>query len=140
MATAQLKKLHTALVDTTKGYQEAVKDADDAPSAALFRAMLALRERDHGQIHAELQRAGQTADDDGSLMGTVHETVIGIRSAITGLGTNALGSFVMGEEQILGQYDAAIDEAGAGTTLAELLSRQRATLRDRVAQMKQMAD
>jgi hypothetical protein len=41
-------------------------------------------------------------------MATVHETVIKVRSAVTGLGTNALSSFVMGEEQVIDEYNQAL--------------------------------
>ena len=63
--------------------------------------MVALKEKDHSEIHAGLSKLGEKPDDSGSFMSTVHKTVISVRSAVTGLGSNALSSFVMGEEQII---------------------------------------
>jgi uncharacterized protein (TIGR02284 family) len=100
MAADSLKKLHTTLVDNRNGYQEAVKDADQPAFKALFEEMLALKEKDHAELHSALRKLGEQPDESGSFMSTVHKTVIGVRAAVTGLGPNALSSFVMGEEQV----------------------------------------
>jgi Domain of unknown function (DUF2383) len=44
-------------------------------------------------------------------MGTVHKTVISVRSATTGLDENSLSSFASGEERIIDKYDEALADA-----------------------------
>jgi uncharacterized protein (TIGR02284 family) len=137
MAADSLKKLHTDLVDNRNGYEEAVKDAEP-PLKDFFSEMVALKEKDHAELHGALSRLGEKPDEDGSFMSTVHKTVISVRAAVTGLGANALSSFVMGEEQILDAYDAALKDCASDPEIVATLTRQKATLLTKIAQMKQM--
>ncbi|MGJ4889441.1 ferritin-like domain-containing protein [Bradyrhizobium sp. HKCCYLR20261] len=139
MAADSLKTLHTSLVDARNGYQEAADDAETPALKALFAEMIALKERDHAELHDALRRMGETPDESGSFMSTVHQTVIRVRAAVTGLGTNALSSFVSGEEQILGQYDDALKDCAGDAATAATLRRQRETLQAKIAEMKQLA-
>jgi uncharacterized protein (TIGR02284 family) len=137
MAADSLKKLHTDLVDNRNGYEEAVKDAE-LPLKAFFAEMVALKEKDHAELHGALTRLGEKPDEDGSLMSTVHKTVISVRAAVTGLGTSALSSFVMGEEQIVDAYDTALKDFASDPEIVATLTRQKATLLTKIAQMRQM--
>ena len=137
MAAESLKKLHTDLVDNRNGYEKAVKDAEP-PLKAFFAEMVALKEKDHAELHGALSRLGEKPDEDGSFMSTVHKTVISVRAAVTGLGTNALSSFVMGEEQIVDAYDTALKDFASDPEIVATLTRQKATLLTKIAQMKQM--
>lgn len=137
MAADTLKKLHTDLVDNRNGYEEAVKDAE-LPLKAFFAEMVALKEKDHAELHGALTRLGEKPDEDGSFMSTVHKTVISVRAAVTGLGTNALSSFVMGEEQIVDAYDTALKDFASDPEIVATLTRQKATLLTKIAQMRQM--
>lgn len=60
------------------------------------------------------------------------------RAAVTGLGTNAVSSFVMGDEQIVDAYDAALKDFASDPEIVATLTRQKATLLTKIAQMKQM--
>ena len=137
MAADSLKKLHTDLVDNRNGYEEAVKDAE-LPLKAFFAEMVALKEKDHAELHGALTRLGEKPDEDGSFMSTVHKTVISVRAAVTGLGTNALSSFVRGEEQIVDAYDTALKDFASDPEIVATLTRQKATLLTKIAQMRQM--
>jgi uncharacterized protein (TIGR02284 family) len=137
MAADSLKKLHTALVDTRNGYEEAAKDAETPSIKAFFGEMVALKEKDHSELHAGLSKLGEKPDESGSFMSTVHKTVISVRSAVTGLGKNALSSFVMGEEQIVKEYDDALAETSTPEITA-VLTRQKQTLLAKIAEMKRM--
>jgi uncharacterized protein (TIGR02284 family) len=137
MAADSLKKLHTDLVDSRNGYREAVKDAEP-PLKALFSEMLALKEKDHAELHGALGRLGEKPNEDGSFMSTLHKTVISVRAAVTGLGTNALSAFVSGEEQIVDAYDAALKDCASDQAIVATLAQQKATLLTKIAQMKRM--
>lgn len=135
MAADSLKKLHTSLVDNCKGYKKAVEDAEPNVKG-LFSKMAALKAKDHAELHAGLMKLGEKPDESGSFMATVHKTVIGVRAATTGLGTNSLSSFVMGEKQIVDQYDGAIEECSSDRELVEILTRQKQTLLAKIAEME----
>ena len=139
MASDRLKKLHTTLVDNRKGYEEAVRDADDPGMKALFGEMISLKERNHSDLHGALARLGEHPDETESFMATVHTTVISVRAAVTGLGRNALSSFVMGEEQVVDEYDKALDECASDPAIVATLTRQKEALLRKIAEMKRLA-
>lgn len=137
MAADSVKKLHTSLVDNRKGYLKAVEDAEPNVKS-LFSEMAALKERDHTELHAGLMKLGEKPDKSGSFMATVHKTVISVRAATTGLGTNSLSSFVMGEKQVVEEYDEAIGECSSDQDLMAILTRQKKTLLAKIAEMERM--
>ena len=139
-ANDKLITLHTALVDAGNGYDEAIKDATDPRIAGLFMDMKALHQRHHSELHAILLGSGETPDDQGSFMSKVHRAVIGARAAITGLGTNALSSFVSGEQRLLSEYEEAIEANESDLPTVEKLSQQQNELVQKVAIMKKAAD
>lgn len=138
MTADSLKKLHTSLVDSRKGYEEAAKEAETPSLRLFFAEMAALKESDHAGLHQALLTMGEKSDDSGSFMATVHQTVISVRSAVTGLGTNSLPSFVTGEERIVEQYNDAIRESAADRATVESLNNQKAVLLSKIAEMKNM--
>jgi len=133
-----LKKLHTTLIDTCRGYEEALKDGQDNSLLPLFREMVELRQHDHREIHSALVRKGETPDENGSFMSIVHKTVIDVRSAITGLDQNSLPSFVSGEESVIGVYNNVLKECSADPEISQLLLRQKQQLENKIAKMKAM--
>ena len=135
MPADALKKLHTALVDTRKGYEEAIKNTDDPQVAKMSQEMVALRSLDHEELHKLLVDAGEEPDDAGSFMGAVHETVVNVRAAVTGLGKNAMSSFVSGEENLIETYDEAIKEQSSGIS-QQVLKIQRQNVLRKIEQMK----
>jgi uncharacterized protein (TIGR02284 family) len=136
--TDTLKTLHTTLVDSRNGYDEALQDAEGKGLTSLFREMIALRDRDTQKISAMLQVLGQQPDSSGSFMSTVHRTVISVRSMITGLDASILPSLISGEERIMKTYDEAIAAApGQGGDNSELVA-QRNTLQAVIDNMRRM--
>ena len=71
-----LKSLHTALIDSRNGYQEALDDAKGKGLSGLFREMIDLRNHDAAQLAQGLRLLGEKPDQDGSFMTTVHRAVI----------------------------------------------------------------
>lgn len=138
MTTDALKKLHTAMLDTREGYEVAEKDAETPALKTLFGQMIALRTKDHEAIHGALSRKGETPDEGGSFMATVHKTMTSARSAVTGIDANALSPFISGEESILEEYDAAIREASDDSATRDMLAAQKDALSNKIAEMKSM--
>jgi hypothetical protein len=76
------------LIDTCRGYEEALKNGPEIGLSPLLREMVELRQHDHSEIHNALVRNGETPEENGSFMSIVQKTVIDVRSAITGLDKN----------------------------------------------------
>jgi uncharacterized protein (TIGR02284 family) len=139
MAAENLKKLHTALVDTRSAYELALNDTEDADVTAICREMISLRHSDHLELHQSLILAGEVPDENGSFMSVVHETVIGVRAAISGIGKKTLPAFASGEEDIVKDYDGALKEMVSDPRISEILTRQREKLLVKIAEMKTLS-
>jgi uncharacterized protein (TIGR02284 family) len=140
MTVEQVKKLHTALVDTRGAYELALRDTDDAEVAGICREMISLRHSDHMQLHQSLVLAGEVPDENGSFMSVVHETVIGVRAAISGISKKTLPAFASGEEDIIELYDDALAEtAGFNSAISDILTLQRDNLLKKIVEMKKIA-
>jgi uncharacterized protein (TIGR02284 family) len=126
--------LHTTLVDSRNGYEEALKDAGKSGLVTLFEEMVALRQQASIELEPLLLRSGATPDDNGSFMSTVHRTIISFQSMLTDLDETVLPGFIDGEKRILSYYDEAI--ATAPEPDREVLMRQRADLSDRIEEME----
>jgi uncharacterized protein (TIGR02284 family) len=139
MAVENVKNLHTALIDTRAAYELALKDTEDADVAGICREMISLRHSDHLDLHQSLILAGEVPDENGSFMSMIHETVIGVRAAISGISKKTLPTFASGEEDIVKLYDEALTETGSNLSMTEILMRQRENLVSKIAAMKKLA-
>lgn len=135
--TESLADLHTALVDSRNGYEEALDDAEGRGLSALFREMIALRDRDAEGLARVLASLGREPDRDGSFMSTVHRTIMKVRSLFDGLDQSVLPGLIDGEERILGYYDEAVEEA-SGRPHLDILEQQRRRLRQTLDRMRAM--
>jgi uncharacterized protein (TIGR02284 family) len=133
-----LAALHTAIIDAREGYGKAIEKAEDPAVLERLRAVDDLHEAAHADIHRMLSAHGESADDDGSLMGSVHKVVVTARSAILGLDDASLSAFASGEENTLEAYDEAIAEMTAQADRATLL-RHREALASEVSRLNRRA-
>jgi uncharacterized protein (TIGR02284 family) len=135
-----LKSLHTALIDSRNGYEEALEDAEGKGLTPLFRDMIALRNRDADEIAGHLTALGQSVDEKGSFMSTVHRTVISVRSVITGLDESILPALIDGEERILEFYDEALAAASPRSAEHGMLIKQREALARKIGEMQRRSE
>jgi uncharacterized protein (TIGR02284 family) len=131
-----LQSLLDMLIDSRNGYDEAVKRAAPGPAMELFREMIGLRTRHIGEIERQLTLAGAEFDGSGTLMSTVHRTVIDVRSMITGLDTASLASFADGEERIVKQYDQTIGIASGRSEMIAVLAAHLAAVGAKIDRMR----
>ncbi len=136
--TDALKTLHTSLIDSRNGYDEAVKQAAGEGLTPLFQDMIALRTNAANELATHLLSLGEKADADGSFMSTVHRTVIDLRSYITGLDANVLPALISGEERIVGYYDAALEASAPADPEYAVLIDQRDALKVKIRDMEVM--
>ena len=139
MVHSSVGELHTALVDTCNGYQEAIKDTDKPELRALFRRAKVIHEKAHAEIHAFLSTTSGSPDDEGSYMSTVHKTVISLRAATVGLDDGSLSAFASGEETLAEAYDKAIENNGDDHQLCGLLANQKSEVLQLAADMREQA-
>lgn len=135
MSDESLRSLHTALIDARQGYRTAIGKAETPAVREILRAVDHLHAEAHEDIHRILTSRGVRLDDDGSMMGTVHATVVSVRSAVVGLDEGSLSSFASGEENNLDSYDAAI-AAEPGPEVRNVLSDHRNALAAKIQLMK----
>jgi uncharacterized protein (TIGR02284 family) len=131
-----LTYLHTSLIDSRNGYEEAVKDAQGKGLTPLFRDMVTLRDRDAAELGQHLKLLGAAVDESGSFMTTVHRAVISFRSVFTELDESVLPGLIDGEERIIGYYNDAIETTLPGSSENTTLIAQRRKLQSVVADMK----
>jgi len=131
-----LKSLHTSEIDARNGYEKALEDADGEGMAPLFRDMIALHENNAAELGGELVKAGEKADEDGSFMTLVHETIMNVRSIFDGLDSSVLPGLIDGETRNVGKYDDALKVATASPAIASLLSAQRSKILEKIALME----
>jgi uncharacterized protein (TIGR02284 family) len=138
--TEKLMSLHTMLVDSRNGYDEALHDAEGKGLTPLFKELIAMRDREISDVATLIQCAGLVADPSGTFMSTVHRTVISIRSMLTGLGDNILPGLIDGEERVLKGYDEAISASRLEMDYSaiDILQRHRNSLATKIADMSSM--
>ena len=132
-----LKSLHTTLIDARNGYEEALSDAEGKGLAPLFREMVELRNRHHGEIDLHLRAAGETPDESGSFLSVVHRTIFKVRSIVTGLDASVLPGLIDGEERIAGHYEDVL-RSSPPPAVASSLNAQLTELRQKIGKMQAM--
>ena len=135
-----LTALHTALVDSRKGYETALENADGKGLGPLFQDMITLRNTHASEIASALSAQGHAPDNDGSFMSTVHWAVINVRALVTGLDESILPGLIDGEKRIVGYYDEAIEASAGWEPVLVILRKQRSAVLAKIAAMQQRVD
>lgn len=132
-----LKSLHTTLIDSRIGYNEALSDAEGKGLSPLFREMIELRDRHHAELDAHLRAAGETPDESGSFLSIVHRTIFKIRSLMSELDEKVLPGLIDGEKRIAGYYEDVLRDAPPAAT-TRTLEQQLTELRRQIGKMQAM--
>ena len=131
-----LKSLHTSAIDARNGYREALKDADGKGMTPLFREMIALHDHNADELARELTQANEVADEKGSFMTVIHETIMDVRSMFNGLDESVLPGLIDGEKRNVSKYDDALADAKTLPDIAGLLTAQRDSIVSKIATME----
>jgi uncharacterized protein (TIGR02284 family) len=131
-----LKSLHTSEIDARNGYEKALEDAEGAGMTPLFRAMIELHDDNAAELDGELVKAGEKADEDGSFMTLIHQTIMNVRSLFGGLDGSVLPGLIDGETRNVGKYDDALKAASASPAIVNLLTAQRSKILEKIALME----
>ena len=109
---SSIAKLHVTLVDAIKGYDTMTEKAEPDLRLAI-QPFATIHRRHAAELAALLKDNGLSPDNDGSMMGLVHETVVSVRALFGDLDTDALPSVIRGEEAILADYQEALADVSA---------------------------
>ena len=131
-----LKSLHTSAIDARNGYREALKDARDNRMTPLFRDMIALHERNANELARELTKMNEIADEKGSFMTVIHETIMDVRSLFNGLDESVLPGLIDGEKRNVSKYDDALKDTRMPPNIAGILATQRDSIVGKLAAME----
>ncbi len=134
----RLKSLHTNALDARNGYQEALKDAAGRGMAPVFHDMMTLHDDNATELARELLKANELPDEDGSFMTLVHKTIMDVRSMFNGLDEGVLPGLIDGEKRNVAKYDEALRSPRVSPNLVPLLTGQRDSLLQKIAQMQAM--
>ena len=99
-----LVTLHHRTVDALKGYVKMVEKAEPEflPVAQRFHDLHA---RHAAAIAEKLFAMGIAADPGGTLMGTINETVVGLRAFFDEIDADVMNSIRNGENHVLGAFN-----------------------------------
>jgi uncharacterized protein (TIGR02284 family) len=106
---ATLKTLTSTLNDSVKGYREAAQDVHSDEFRDLFTQFADDRSRYSADLQAEVRRLGGEPDTDGSTMGSLHQTWLDLKAAITGRDDKAvLNEVERGEDYLKEKFETAL--------------------------------
>jgi len=108
-ATAEAGKdalvtLHDRTVDALKGYVKMVEKAEPE-FLAVAQRFHDLHARHAAALAGKLSAMGVAVDPDGTLMGTINETVVGLRAFFDEIDEDVMDSIRNGENHVLVAFD-----------------------------------
>jgi uncharacterized protein (TIGR02284 family) len=119
---AILKTLTSTLNDSVKGYRDAAEHVESDEFRQLFNQFADNRTQASADLQAEVRRLGGEPDEDGSTLGSLHQTWLDLKSAITGRDDKAiLNEVERGEDYLKEKFEAALegDTLGDSRTVVE---------------------
>ncbi|MCB1485504.1 MAG: DUF2383 domain-containing protein [Hyphomicrobiaceae bacterium] len=131
-----LKTLHTALIDSRNGYEEALTQAEGGDHIILFQELIAAHQTSTVEIEQRVAALGETPDISGSFMSTINRTMMDVRALFTGLGDAVLPALISSEKRNIELYDAALKVSGAD--YAPILSANRESLIELIGKMERL--
>ncbi|QFU09388.1 hypothetical protein PARPLA_01430 [Rhodobacteraceae bacterium THAF1] len=122
--TDALKTLHTHLIDSVDGYQQA-HDNMNGEHKAFIERCLSERRGFHDTLHTQLAQDGIETDESGSTAAAAHRVIFNIRDAISSGDAGIMAECARGDSHLKSAYDDAIDQT-KGEPGYDFLTEQRA--------------
>lgn len=139
-----LKTLTSTLNDSIKGFRDSAEHVESQEFRQMFTQFATQREEAAADLKAEVRRLGGNPDEDGSTLGSLHQTWVDLKSAITGRDDKAIINEVeRGEDYLKDKFETALQsDKLAGETRA-VVERAFGSVRrghDRIAEIKHSMD
>ena len=135
-----LKTLTSTLNDSVKGYREAAEHVESDQFRQMFNDFASDRERVSSDLQAEVRRLGGEPDQDGSTMGSLHQTWLDLKAAVTGRDDKAIVNEVeRGEDYLKEKFEGALkmdDLTGESRAVVERAYQSVREGHDRVSSLK----
>jgi uncharacterized protein (TIGR02284 family) len=105
-----LETLTTTLIDSVNGYTEAAENSENPRFKELFREHAGDRKQVVQSLQNEIRRLGGDPPDDGSFMGSTHQTWLDLKAAVTGRDDQrVINSVEAGEDYLKEKFEAALN-------------------------------
>ena len=135
-----LKTLTSTLNDSVKGYRDSAEHVESQEFREMFNDFAAQREQAAMELKAEVRRLGGEPDEDGSTLGSLHQTWVDLKSAITGRDDKAIINEVeRGEDYLKEKFETALADDNLGAECRTVIERAYQSVReghDRMSQLK----
>lgn len=135
-----LKTLTSTLNDSVNGYRDAAENVDSQDLRSLFTEFAGKRESAASELKAEVRRLGGDPDEDGSVLGGLHQSWLDLKSAITGRDDKAIINEVeRGEDYLKEKFEAALNSDSLNGESRTVIDRAYASVReghDRMSNLK----
>ena len=104
-----LKTLTSTLNDSVNGYREAAEHVDADDLKDLFTTLGERRQSASAELQSEVTRLGGDADQDGTVLGHVHQGWLDLKAAVTGRDDKATVNEVeRGEDYLKEKFEEAL--------------------------------
>ena len=105
-----LETLTTTLIDSVNGYTDAAENSENPRFQQLFREHAGERRQVVQSLQNEIRRLGGDPPDDGSFMGSTHQTWLDLKAAVTGRDDQrVINSVEAGEDYLKEKFEAALN-------------------------------
>jgi uncharacterized protein (TIGR02284 family) len=135
-----LKTLTSTLNDSINGYRDSAEHVESQEFREMFNDFASRREQAAMELKAEVRRLGGEPDEDGSTMGSLHQTWVDLKSAITGRDDKAIINEVeRGEDYLKEKFETALADDNIGSECRTVIERAYQSVReghDRMSQLK----
>ena len=134
-----LKTLTSTLNDSIKGYRDVGRKGRIARNSANCSTDFAeQREQASADLKAEVRRLGGDPDDDGSMLGSLHQAWLDLKAAITGRDDKAIINEVeRGEDYLKEKFETALKTTTSAPTAARSIERAYQSVREGHDRMSQ---
>lgn len=137
---ATLKTLTSTLNDSINGYRESAERVESQEFRELFNDFARRREQTSAELQAEVRRLGGDPDQDGSAMGSLHQTWLDIKAAVTSRDDKAIINEVeRGEDYLKEKFETALKSDDLSPESRSIVERAYQSVReghDRVSALK----
>ncbi|MBW0144635.1 ferritin-like domain-containing protein [Sphingomicrobium clamense] len=106
-----LDTLIATTCDSIEGYRDSAEKVDDPQLAATFRECAQERTKVLESLQSQLVANGGEKRDEGSILGAMHRTYLGLKDAVTGSDRQAICNEIeTGENYLKEKFDAALSQ------------------------------
>ena len=138
--TTILKTLTSTVNDSVKGYRDAAENDEAGQFRSLFTEMADERSRVAEDLRAAVRRAGGEPDEDGSVLGSLHQRWLDLKAAVTGQDEKAIVNEVeRGEDYLKEKFEAALKSDALDADSRSIVERAYGSVRqghDRISALK----